>query len=89
MPKNAFNATVPGYSAPASGAATVTPNDAADLAVAPCRSLFVGTGGTIVVDTVDGDTSVPLLVPTGFILPLFVTRVRNTGTTADDIVALY
>lgn len=78
-------------SAPAKLALAVTPNDASDLSQ-PCRSLYVGTGGNITItlaaDT-GGGTILFANVPSGSILPVFVSRVWSTGTTASNIVALY
>jgi hypothetical protein len=65
----------------------VTPDDNADLPVW-ASGLWVGEGGTLRVDTVGGQTDVLLVVPSGIILPFGVRRVRATGTTALNIVAL-
>jgi hypothetical protein len=65
----------------------VTPNDTVDLPVW-ASALWVGTGGTLRVDAVGGETDVLLVVPSGIILPFGVRRVRATGTTASNIVAL-
>lgn len=86
MPKQANNYTL---THSAVGQAQVTPNDSTDLPVAPCRGLYVGTGGTIYVD-IGNDVNVPYVnVPNGYILPVQASRVRATGTTASDIVAMY
>jgi hypothetical protein len=67
----------------------VTPSDTVDLPAGPCRALYVGTTGDIAV-IAKGDTAAVTLfsVPVG-ILPVSVTRVLVTGTTASAIVALY
>jgi hypothetical protein len=65
----------------------VTPNDNADLPVW-ASALYVGVGGTLRVDTVGGQTDVPVVAPDGIILPFGVRRVRATGTTATSILAL-
>lgn len=75
---------------PASHAALVTPNDAADLpGGAAC--LLVGTSGALKVTTAGGETlTLPAeAVVAGAVLPLRVVRVWSTGTTADDVVALW
>tara|TARA_R110000787_G_scaffold99975_1_gene204778 strand:- start:186 stop:446 length:261 start_codon:yes stop_codon:yes gene_type:complete len=72
--------------APASDAFAVTPSDSVDLAFI-ARSLFIGVAGTVSVITKEG-TTVSFTLPAGFILPLEVSRVRATGTTATGIVAL-
>ena len=69
--------------------AAVTPNDGANLPTVPTRALYVGTGGNI---TVDSGTTTTILfrnVPPGTMLPIAVYRVRVTGTTASNIVAIY
>lgn len=67
----------------------VTPDDSNDLTY-PDASLYVGTGGTVTVDFVDGGTNIPLTnVPNGTFLPVRVSRVYSTGTTASAIVAGY
>lgn len=76
--------------APVVSGASVTPNDAADLAVAPCRALAIGTGGNLQVTFAkDADgTSVVVPVQAG-IVPFAVKRVWAASTTATGIVALY
>lgn len=77
-------------SASAEGAAPVTPSDSADLAVSPARALYIGGAGSVSVDTPNGDEAVVFAgLPAGFILPVYVTRVRSTGTSATMLVALY
>lgn len=69
-------------------AAPVTPSDSEDLPVF-ASALWVGAGGTIVVDPFFGPASVTLTgIANGTLLPLAVKRVRATGTTASQIVAL-
>ena len=74
--------------APAVDAASVTPNDSADLALT-ARALYIGGAGNINLDTVTGTTVVFSRLTAGTILPLQVKRVRATSTTATNIVALY
>jgi len=74
---------------PADNAAAVTPSDGSDLANA-ARALFVGGAGAVKVDMVGGTTAVTLTgVVAGSVLPIRVSRVYSTGTTATNIVALY
>lgn len=61
-------------------AVTVTPSDAVDLPSGASCGLWVSVGGTLSVDTGGGNVSLGT-VPVGYI-PLSVTRVRATGTTA-------
>lgn len=54
-----------------------------------CRGLYVGTGGDVTAVLEQGSTAVLFkAVPTGAILPICATRVKATGTTATDLVAL-
>lgn len=68
-------------------AAAVTPSNSTDLA--PTRALYVGTGGNLRVTTAYGADVVFANVPTGSILPVQVTRVWATNTTASSVIALY
>lgn len=83
---DAFALHQSGLTSPASRAAAVTPNDAADLA-AHARALWVGGLGDVSVVTVGGDT-VTFAAVSG-LLPVRVKRVRTTGTTATGIVAVW
>ncbi len=73
-------------SGPATDAQPVTPDDAADLPMVAI-ALYVETGGTIVVDTVAGQTRT-IGVADFSVLPLGVRRVRATGTTATGVHAM-
>jgi threonine dehydrogenase-like Zn-dependent dehydrogenase len=73
-------------SQPATDLLPITPDDAADLA-AVTLGLNVATPGAVRVTTKGGTTASVTLVP-GVILPLRVTRVWATGTTATGIVGL-
>lgn len=76
-----------GLESPGYDAATVVPDDAADLPTAS-RAIYVGTGGDVSVTLVGGGQVVLRNVPPGF-LPLRVARVHATGTTAADILAVW
>lgn len=73
---------------PIVGGAAVTTSDSVDL-VTMSRALWVGTGGNIVVITMDGSTITLKNVQNGTLVPIRVTRVKATSTTATDIVNLY
>jgi hypothetical protein len=77
------------YAQPGMSVASVTPNDSADLARAPCRALWVGGSGNIAVVMKDGTTATITGVLQGTLLPLMVQRVNATSTTATNIVAVY
>jgi hypothetical protein len=69
-------------------AAAITPSDTVNLTV-PTAAIYVGGGGAVsVVMRAGGNTVVFSAVPVGFTLPISVTRVNATGTTATNLVAL-
>lgn len=64
----------------------ITPNDSADLP-APTDALYIGTGGEITVITLVGETrTIP--VNDFALLPVGVSRVLQTGTTASQIFGI-
>lgn len=72
---------------PAKWAEAVTPSDSVNLSQ-PARSLYIGgTGAVSVVMYGDEATVVFPAAPVG-VLPIQVTRVNATGTTATNIVAM-
>lgn len=77
-----------GLTAPAEDAASITPDDAADLP-RPTRGLYVGTGGAARVSLVGGAEVVLVGLIAGVIYPLRIARVHATDTTASDLVGLY
>lgn len=80
---------MPRPSNPAENGVAVTPSDSADLTQAT-RGLFIGGDGNVSVDFAGGQTAVVLNgCKAGSILPISVIRVRNTGTTASGLVALF
>ncbi len=68
-------------------AAVVTPHDTNNLANAGV--LYVGTGGHVAVTTAGGNDVIFTNVGDGGFLPVFVSKVRTTGTTAANILVLY
>lgn len=76
-------------SAPARNAAAVTPSDTVDLAELT-RGLYVGGTGDVTVNMADTGSAVKFAaVPAGTLLPIRASRVKSTGTTATDIVAVW
>ncbi len=75
--------------APAYNQVAVTPDD--DDLIPETRGLYIGTAGDVtVLPAVPGATAVLYAsVPGGTILPVRVVKVLDTGTDADDIVALF
>jgi hypothetical protein len=70
----------------------VTPSDSSDITGATANTpatLFVGTGGNINVITLGGSTLLLKNIADGSFLPIQVTRVKATSTTATDIVAIF
>ena len=76
-----------GLESPGYNAATITPDDGADLPTAS-RAIYVGTAGDLAITMVGGGTLTLKNVPAG-ILPLRVRRVLATGTSAADLVAVW
>ena len=77
-----------GLTSPADNATAVTPSDSTDLAYTS-RALYVGGAGNLVVTMAGGGDVTFTGVPVGSILPVRVTRVKATSTTATSIVNLY
>jgi hypothetical protein len=74
-----------GMTDPAYGAFAITKSDAT---VIQARALYIGVTGDVAVVTEGRDASVVFkAVPVG-ILPVQVTKVLSTGTTATDILGL-
>lgn len=67
----------------------VTPSDSVDLGNGPTKAIYVTVGGNISVNLAGGGTAVLTTVVAGQILPIAVTRILATSTTATGIVALY
>ena len=86
---SAPNQTIQNTSDPAEYAAAVTLSDSTVLTPTP-RALYIGVGGDVVVTMAADGTDVTFKnVPTGTKLPVRVSKVKSTNTTASSIVALY
>jgi hypothetical protein len=76
-------------------AAAVTPSNTVDIpSITGGTSnngcvLYVGGAGDLTVDTVGGDAVTFVAVPAGSFIPVQVTRVYASGTSATSIVALW
>lgn len=77
----------PNATHPASTVIAITPNNDTVLQN-DLRALYVGGAGNLSVVTAGGQTVTFNGVPAGYILPISVTRVRATDTTATNILAL-
>ena len=82
-----FQNTSPSLSGPALHAFAVTPHDSNPLAETT-RALYVGSAGSIAVVMASGASVNFAVVPSGTVLPVRVTRVMSTGTSAADILGL-
>jgi hypothetical protein len=74
--------------APARRVRAVSPDNDNDLALGPCKALYISVAGTLSIIAADDTDAVSLTVQAG-VLPVRVRRVRATGTAATGIVALY
>jgi hypothetical protein len=72
---------------PAEHAEAVTPSDSTDLAVVS-RALYVGSGGNVAVVMASGAAVTFVGLATGSILPVRVSRVKSTATTASSILSI-
>jgi hypothetical protein len=72
---------------PANRAEAVTPSDSTDLTFVS-RGLWIGGTGAVSVVMVGGDTVTFSGINAGTLLPVRVSRVRSTGTTATLILSL-
>lgn len=70
-------------------AVTVNPSNSV-IFQQPTRGLYIGGFGNLTVDMADGGDPVLFVsAQAGTILPIQVTRVYSTGTTATNVLALY
>lgn len=77
-----------GFGEPASNGEAITKHDTNTL-VAVSRALYVGGAGDVAVVMLGGQSLTFSAVPAGTILPIRVTQVKSTGTTATLILGLY
>lgn len=83
-----FTSRVKSTIGPALNCRAVVPSDSDDLPNGICRTLYVGTAGTVVFETHDGNI-VSLISGDYQYHPIQLKKVLSTGTTADNILALY
>lgn len=72
---------------PAQGAITVVPSNTIDL-TSPTTGIYVGGAGNVRVLMLLGDDVIFVGVTAASILPIQVTRILATGTTATNMLAL-
>jgi hypothetical protein len=82
-----FESLSPSITGPALSGFAAIPSDTADLPETT-RALYIGTGGDLAVFMMTGEFLQLKQVPQGSLLPLRVTRIARTGTSAADIVGL-
>lgn len=88
MPFDPFENSTDSLITPAKTAFAITPDDVADLP-SVTKALYVGNGGDITVRPVDADADVTFRnLVTGTVLPVRMSAVRSSGTTATDMVGL-
>jgi hypothetical protein len=75
-------------SGPCRRAASVTPSDSSDLSNVS-RYLYVGGTGDITATSQGGDSIVFKAVPVGTVLPVALSRIKATGTTATNLVVIW
>ncbi len=69
------------------GALAVTPSDTATIR--HTRGVYVGVTGDLAVTMLEGNSVTFVAVPAGALLPIRVSQVLATGTTATSIVAIF
>tara|TARA_B110000008_G_C16718987_1_gene463972 strand:- start:451 stop:720 length:270 start_codon:yes stop_codon:yes gene_type:complete len=70
-------------------AEAISPDDRNDLDLTG-SNLYIGTGGDLKVDTIDGQTITLKNIPSGTMMNwIKVKRIYSRGTTASDIVSIY
>ena len=85
---NLFSGRAASIVGPARNFAEVTPDDNQNISNIPARSIYVGVGGVIYIQSISGSI-VKLVSGDHQYHPITIVRVLRTGTTASDIIALY
>ena len=67
----------------------VTPHDTNALTNGECQALFIGTSGDLTCVDAAGNATLFKNLPNAYTLSVQTLIVKSTGTTANDIVALY
>jgi len=87
MPQDFFS-SVDSVTSPSRDWFDIAPSDNSDLSFVP-KAIYVGTGGDIVVTSSRTNSEVVFRnVPSGAILDIRPASVKETGTTATDLVGL-
>lgn len=83
-----FSDNIPSLTSPAIDGTMVAPSDTTPLSHVT-RAIYVGGGGDVQAELVSGSQISFAAVPGGVMLPMRVTKILATGTTASGIVALW
>lgn len=83
-----FASFAPSPQGPARHAAAVVKSDTVDLANVT-KGVWVGGTGDMVVIMANGTTVTITGIPAGSLLPICVSRIKSTGTTATNMLALW
>ena len=75
------------HSGPATGGASITPNDTTQIAQGH-RAVYVGGAGDLAVTMADGDAVTFVGVAAGTVLPIVCKIIKATGTTATSILVI-
>ncbi|MEP1422971.1 MAG: hypothetical protein ABJK59_14485 [Erythrobacter sp.] len=87
MPQDTFSST-DSVTSPSRDWFNIAPSDNTELGFIP-KAIYVGAGGDLVVSSSRTNTEVTFRnVPSGAILDIRPAAVRQTGTTATDLVGL-
>lgn len=82
-----FQGHAKGTNDPAAHGFSISPSDISDLPETT-RAIYVGTPGNLVVNLASGASLTFTNVPSGTVLPVRVSAVKATGTSATDLVGL-
>lgn len=74
-----------GWTDPAEGAVSVTPDDGVELWI---RAIYVGGAGDLEVEMADGSEVIFIGLVAGMVYPFHIKRVKESLTTATDLVGL-
>lgn len=83
-----FSKLARSLNSPARSAAAITPSDSTDLTTIP-RALYIGVTGDVVVNMADSGSAITFKAVAVGLFPIRVSRVKSTGTTATNIVAIW
>ncbi len=82
-----FSDNAPSLTGPAIHAFSIVPSDSANL-TETTRAIYCGAGGDLVATLQSGAVVTFANMPAGTLLPLRVTKVAATGTTANALIGL-